>query len=110
MLNIFLFTDYDDFLRSYVELSKKENIRWSYTIWSRKMNITHPSTLIKLVNSTRFPNETMLRKLENYFEFDENEKQYFRLLIALNKAKVQIQESVRLKILSAATQILSKSL
>lgn len=83
-LKVLQYLDYRQFLIDYYYLKKEENSYFSYGVWSKKLNIKSTATLSKILTGAREPShETTLRLIE-YFNFDQNEKKHFLLIVKLS--------------------------
>lgn len=86
-LDITKFTDYRVFLKTYADLMKKKNPRWSLGAWAKALNLKTTSSITKILNAERDAGAAITERLINYFKFDDDQAQYFRDLVKLQKLK-----------------------
>jgi uncharacterized protein (TIGR02147 family) len=84
---IFQYTDYRLLLKDYFEATKKQNPRWSYGAWAKKLRLKSPSTLIMIVNGDRNPGPDLMKKLSSQLGFDQRQRAFFEDLIRFQKAQ-----------------------
>lgn len=86
-VNIFSFNDYRSFLLAYAHVMKEKNPRWSFGAWARRLELKTTSSLTKILQGDRNPGAEITDKFVKYFRFSEQETEYFRDLIRLEKIK-----------------------
>ncbi len=85
MKSIFDYKDYLDFLNDFFAKKKKENPGFSYTVWSRKMNLKSSSMLSMVLKGERLPSKAFIKNISNYMELNSEEEEYFKTLVNLKK-------------------------
>jgi len=86
-VDLYSFTHYRSFLKSYYEQKRAENTGFSIQAWAMRANIKSKSTLTMILNGSRDPGAEVLEKLVKYFKFKKNEEEYFKDLVRLEKIK-----------------------
>jgi uncharacterized protein (TIGR02147 family) len=79
------YADYKLFLKSYYRWMRKDNRRWSYGVWARRLDLQDTSSITKVVNGQRVPGPKMVKKFSEYFKFNSDEQVYFKELVTLAK-------------------------
>lgn len=93
---VFDYSNFRQFLNDHYQ-SKRENIaHWSFGMWSKKLKIKSPSTLIMILNGQRNPGVELINKFKKYFSMKEAAGEYFEDLIRLEKVKNDVPLSVML--------------
>jgi uncharacterized protein (TIGR02147 family) len=106
MKSIFDYKDYLDFLKDFFLYKKKENSGFSYTVWSRKMNLKSSSMLSMVVNGERLPSKAFIKNVSKYMKLTPNEEEYFATLVNFKK----LVKNPRLTVyLDAESKALNKS-
>lgn len=83
--NVFNFSDYRSFLKTYAHERKSSQAQWALATWARKLGLGATTSLTMVLNGQREPGKEMLSKLVTYFKFAEKEKAYFESLVKLSK-------------------------
>lgn len=91
--SIYGYSQFQHFLRDYVQEKKDLMPNWSYGVWARQMKLKSSSTLIMIVNGQRNPGPDLTKKLATFFKFNDKETEYFEALVRLQKAK-NMEETV----------------
>lgn len=86
-LDIHKFTDYRVFLNTYASQMKKSNPNWSLGSWALALKLKTTSSITKILKGERDAGEAITEKLINYFKFNQEQAQYFRDLVRLQKIK-----------------------
>lgn len=86
-LNVFNYSSFRAFLYDYVRNSKRKNRGFSLSKMAKKMGLANTASLSRVVKGDREPGESISEKLSNYFQFDHEQKAYFKYLILLDKTK-----------------------
>jgi uncharacterized protein (TIGR02147 family) len=86
IVDVYNYSNYKTFLKTYFEEKKKTNSNFSLRVWARMLNLGGPSTLSMILNGVRHPGINLLDKLNQYFNFSEPRRHYFELLVRLAKA------------------------
>ena len=84
---VFDYSSYRSFLRVSYEAKKRENALWSYQVWANQMGLSSGTTLSKILQGHRDPGPSATNKLCDYFNFDEDEREYFEDLVKLHKVQ-----------------------
>lgn len=87
MMSILHYTDYRDFLKRHVELKRRQNSRWSVSLWARRLGLGATASLNMILNGQRHPGPRITDSLVRYFSFNPDEREHFLELIALAKLK-----------------------
>ena len=91
------YKDYKSFLKDFYHQKLESNSGFSFTVWARSIGISSPSTLSMIVNGSRHPGPKLCKKLEQYFDFNEDESEFFKSLILLQKTKSTPHLTIHLK-------------
>ncbi len=83
---IYNYNDLVPFLQDYFLFIRNNRKSFSYAAWSKTLGFQDDSTLIKILRRQRNLGPKVVVKIENYFEFDHEEKEYFRLLVLLSRS------------------------
>jgi len=86
MAPLFEYFDYQQFLRDYIELRKKDSSWFSYRFLASKLNLDH-SNLIKILLGKRHASKQNVESLVQFLKFNQREAEYFRTLVQFNKSK-----------------------
>jgi len=86
MNNLFSYSDYRSYLKSFYEDKKRANPRWTYGVWAKQMGLKDNSSIIKIIRGQRQAGPEVTKKLISYFQFTSRESMYFQDLIHLAKA------------------------
>ena len=86
-MSIFSVSDFRSFLRAHHEKKKQEKPNWSMGMWAKIMGISGASALSMVLKGDRNPGPELTKKLNQYFEFNTQERKYFEKLILLEKHK-----------------------
>jgi uncharacterized protein (TIGR02147 family) len=84
--SVFDFTDYRNFLKSYLQRTREKKKEFSLRLWARKLNLNGPSNLSMILTGSRHPGGDFTDRLIDYFRFSQQEEKYFKGLIKLAKA------------------------
>lgn len=85
--SIFDYTDYRNFLRDHSERLKKQNPKWSFGWWSKRLGLANTGVITNIVNGHRHPGSQILDKLVRDLKMNKPEETYFRNLVLLAKTK-----------------------
>ena len=91
-LKIKNYSNYRDFLIDYVNF-KKTNPQWSLGVWKRQLKLKSVSTLTMILKGQRDPGPRLIQSFNQYFKFNEEEKNYFESLVGLQKKVKNISPS-----------------
>jgi uncharacterized protein (TIGR02147 family) len=83
--NIFNYSDYRTFLRDHVQTQKESKPLWSLGQWSRRLEFANTSVLTNILNGVRHPGQNIVERFVDYFQFSDEENNYFRNLVRLQK-------------------------
>lgn len=81
------FADYRTFLLAHFQEHKRQRPVWSYALWARKLGLNGASAISRVVQGQRDPGPALVKKLADYFEFDDQETSYFQDLVRLRKSE-----------------------
>lgn len=95
--SVFEYTDYRNFISSFLKEKKRQNKNFSMRLWISKLGLKSPSALSMVLSGQRHPGEEFTDQLIDFFRFTSHQEKYFRLLVKL--AKVNGDEKKRIKIL-----------
>lgn len=85
-ISVFDFTDYRNFLKSFVQRAQENKREFSLRLWARKLGFQGPSGLSMILNGSRHPGGELLDRFIDYFHFTQQETKYFKSLVRLAKA------------------------
>ncbi len=86
--NLFDFTDYVDFLNSYVNAyGKYSHGPYNLKNWAQRLGYRSPSSLAMVLNKTRLPTTKMIVSFAEDFNFTQGERKYFEILVEIEKRK-----------------------
>jgi uncharacterized protein (TIGR02147 family) len=86
MKSLFAYFDYQLFLREYYEEKKRETTYFSYRYLSNKMGFD-AGFLLKVIQGKMHLALKSLPKVNDYFQFDDKETEYFDLLVRYGRAE-----------------------
>lgn len=81
MSRVFEHQHYLEFLRSEVALMKSTDPDWSLSKWAREMKMDTVVGLHLIMKGTRRPGNKSIPSFVRFFQFNEHEEKYFRLLV-----------------------------
>jgi uncharacterized protein (TIGR02147 family) len=85
--DVFKFSDYRSFLKTYGEESKRARAGWSYSVWARRLGLAGTAPLTMVINGQRQAGPKLIRSLVEYFKFAGKEREYFLDLVRLQKTR-----------------------
>jgi uncharacterized protein (TIGR02147 family) len=86
--SIFDFTDYSDFLNSYVQAyGKYSHGPYNLKNWALRLGYKSPSSLAMVLGKQRLPTWRMILSFSEDFKLSKQEKKYFELLVEIEKKK-----------------------
>lgn len=87
-ISIFDYTDYSDYLNSYVnESGKYSHGPFNLKNWAVRLGYRSPSSLAMVLNKQRLPTWRMIASFSEDFRLNKNERRYFELLVELERKK-----------------------
>ena len=86
-VSIYNYTDYRVFLKDHFDLKKRNNPRFTFSVWAGQIGVANRAVLSNIVNGKRNPGPSVSAKISDYFSFSEQQKVYFQDLIALKKVE-----------------------
>ncbi len=87
-ISIFDFTDYSEYLNSYVnEYGKYSHGPFNLKNWAKRLGYRSASSLAMVLNKQRIPTWKMIASLSEDFKLSKNERKYFELLVDLERKK-----------------------
>lgn len=84
--SIFDYLDYRDYVADHFKYNKAHHSYFSYRYISLKTNLD-PGFYVKVIQKQKHIADTTIDILSKFFEFDQKEAEYFRILVQFNKAK-----------------------
>jgi uncharacterized protein (TIGR02147 family) len=90
--DIFEYLDYREFLRDYYEAGKEHSSSFSYRYFARRANISSPSFLRHVIRGERNLGDTV-DNFSKAIGFDEEEAEFFRLLVDFNQAETDAEKN-----------------
>jgi uncharacterized protein (TIGR02147 family) len=88
MVNLYDYMDYRQFLRDYMDAQKKERSWFSFRFFAGKLEMDN-SNLVKIILGKRHVSARNTIKIIEVLKLNPKESQYFKTLVAFNKAKKQ---------------------
>ncbi len=88
MESIFEYLEYRDYLKDFYDYHKKKSSFFSFRYFGNKTDID-ASFLVKVMQKQMHISNKTIPSLTAFFKLDENEAEYFELLVSYNKAKSQ---------------------
>ena len=85
--NVLEFSDYRSFLLASYESRRRSHRHFSLAAWARKLSLKSSSTLIMILKGDRNPSEQLVDTLNFDLGLCDDEAEYFRNLVQLEKAK-----------------------
>ena len=86
--SIFDFTDYSDFLNSYVQAyGKYSHGPYNLKNWALRLGYKSPSSLAMVLGKQRLPTWRMIISFSEDFQLTKPEKKYFELLVEIERKK-----------------------
>lgn len=87
-ISIFDYTDYSDYLNSFVsESGKYSHGPFNLSNWAKRLGYKSPSSLAMVLNKQRLPTWRMVASFSEDFRLSKNERRYFELLVDLERKK-----------------------
>lgn len=84
--SIFDYLDYRDYIGDHFKYNKAHHSYFSYRYINLKTNLD-PGFYVKVIQKQKHIADTTIVILSKFFEFDQKEAEYFRILVQFNKAK-----------------------
>ena len=85
-INVYDYTDYRKFLQEFYELEKSLDPTFSYRVFAAAVNID-ASLLVKILQAKRHVSSKGIEPFIDFFRFKVAKAEYFREMVAYNKAK-----------------------
>lgn len=86
-VNLYDFTHYRSFLQADFEARKKKNPAWSHGAWAKRLSLKSNTSILKIIHGQREAGPQIINKLIGFYEFNPNERSYFKNLVKLAKLK-----------------------
>ena len=109
MDNLHNYLDYRDYIANYYSTKKKETKGFSLRAFGRMIDID-ASYLAKIINKSRHISERSVPIITEYFNFNNEEKEYFKQLVKYTKSKNEDEKKANLIKLLSLKQRFTKSL
>jgi uncharacterized protein (TIGR02147 family) len=87
MQDISSYNDYKLYLRDIYKSKSETKHGFSFSVWSNSLGIASPSTLSMIINGKRHPSKNITSKLIEYLKLTEEQSEYFKGLIQLQKSQ-----------------------
>lgn len=88
---IYNFVDYVDFLSAWFEYQKKNQYGFSYRSFNQRSGLKSPNYLNRVITRQRKLSEKFLPNIVEGLNLDENEAQYLKLMILIDKCKIETE-------------------
>lgn len=85
--NVFQFSNYREFLRTHFEYKNQLERNFNVSQWARRLSLKSSSTMLMILNGTRNPGEGLVEDLALNMGLSDEETQYFKILVQLEKTK-----------------------
>lgn len=108
MVNIFNYLDYRDYLRDFYTEKKKDKPFFSYRYISSHVGIDS-SYLVKVLQGNRHISSSKIPNFVKLLKLDDNERDFFELLVCFCKAKTEREKQVYHHKLEALLQLRDKT-
>jgi uncharacterized protein (TIGR02147 family) len=86
-LDIFHFQNLKGFLKAYANHKKKTSPQWSYGVWAKQLQLGQTASLTRILSGERNPGKAIIDRFIDYFSFDHQRAEFFRLLGTLERAQ-----------------------
>ncbi len=107
MKNLYNYKDYRLFLNDYIDDQKKHIPSFSIAQLAKKLNLSHTSSLNKVLRGQRNPGDELTKSLCAYFNFSPEEEGYFIDLVSLEKESNPIQKA---KLLNRINKLVNRNI
>jgi uncharacterized protein (TIGR02147 family) len=91
------YTNYKLFLKDYYNLKVETKHGFSFSVWAKSLGIASPSTLSMVINGSRHPSKSLVKKLSCNLKLNSEQTEYFNGLIQLHKSRENPHLTVHLK-------------
>src|SRR3989338_1332544 len=95
-ISVFDFTDYRNFLSSYLKFKKEQNKKFSLRLWAMKLNLKSPSALTMILKGERQAGAGLTDQFIDYFNFTHSQATYFKSLVKLSKCNGDERKRIEL--------------
>lgn len=96
-IDLYDFSDYRDFFQAYIKAEKKKNPNWTVQTWAYTMGMTNMTFLNFILKGQRLPGKKGTAQFVKYFKWNEEDKEYFKLLVEKEKSKSITMQPLFLK-------------
>ncbi|MBT4792269.1 MAG: TIGR02147 family protein [Halobacteriovoraceae bacterium] len=90
-------SDYRSFLKHYYEYRKELRPGFSFKVWANKLGLKSSSSLIMILKGQRTPSDSLVHKLNDYFDFNTKQRAYFEGIVLLERNQNRPQLYQRIK-------------
>lgn len=97
MINIFEFTDFREYLRSFYNEKKKANPRYSYQLLTQKAGFSNRGFIFNVIKGDRKLSKLNCSKLSQALEHSAREREYFENIVAFTQADTEKERTYFLK-------------
>jgi uncharacterized protein (TIGR02147 family) len=81
------YTSYRSFLLAYVHTSKQRRPNWTFGVFAKQLGLKDTSSITKIIRGARDPGPVITNRLIEHFKFTDEDAEYFRNLVRLEKIK-----------------------